>query len=258
MALFCLAAVAPLTAEDPGQHGPYQVGMPFEEFVGVLQKQLARNRMEVDPPGVLFRSHAPLAPFRIWTFAPFYVDPRLTEQFVFNDGRLIGIVMRERMQESPFVTAESPPKKSKQTADEDREPVVLSETGRKLRDRWIDRYGRPQESRGSRGIVYSWRRNGYLLSYALVRSEKRVFLEKTVVRETETKTLYSNAGDYRTNLEVDALNNRVFRSAPEERDPTWESGLYPYRVGPCDAYRGPLDLFGCTLRLDFGEKESGK
>lgn len=259
--LMVLLAV-PGRAEDLKRHGPYRVGMPFQEFVDVLRGQIARTTIEVNPRGALFRTHAPLGPFRIYTFAPFYVDPRLTEEFVFNDGRLIAVVTRERLKESPFVRGDDSEKeksKKKRKAAAAKGQPRLSKSGRDLRDRLFDRFGRGKVTRGPRGMVFSWRRAGTLISYALLQSGERAFLEKTLVAERERQVLYSGAGDYRTNLEVDALNNRVFRAPPAgAREATWQSGRYPYKVGPCEGYRGPLDLFGCTLRLNFGESESAK
>jgi hypothetical protein len=251
--------------------------MPFFEFMDALRLQLARNQMEMNPRAALYRTHAPLSAFRIWTFAPFFMNPKLSEEFVFNDGLLIGVITRERLKESPFESRE--PEKKKRSQAEERERSVeefydesgttdqaligsgsprtvrLNASGREIRDRLIERYGPARTRRGRRGIVFAWRRDGVLLTYSLLRTGKDTFLEKTVVSEPQRATVYSGAGDFRTNLEVDALNNRVFRTPPPGgQSATWESGEYPYQVGPCDGYTGPLDLFGCSLRISFDKK----
>ena len=273
----CLALSGSLPAEDIRRHGPYHLGMPFFEFTDALRLQLAGNRMEMNPRAALYRTHAPLSAFRIWTFAPFIMNPRLSEEFVFNDGLLIGVITRERLKESPFEPRKSETRERKQEEERERsveefyneagaadpaligttgdEPVRLNESGREIRDRLFQRFGPGRTRRGRRGIAFAWRRDGVLLTYSLLRAGETSFLEKTMVSEPQRETVYSGAGDFRTNLEVNALNNRVFRTPPPGgQSATWESGEYPYQVGPCDGYAGPLDLFGCSLRIDFGKK----
>ncbi len=262
----------PLLAEDFRHSGPYHIGMSFQAFIDRLREEMGRGDFEINPRSALFRTHAPLTPFRVWTFTPFYIDPRLTEEFIFNDGRLVGMIRRERLSQSPL--AAPPVGKGKTRADRTgatamrlpaadeigtpgaSEPVELNEHGRELRDQLFKRFGPGKMARGRRGVLFSWKNDGIILTVALLISGDQQFQEKTVILENETRVLFTGAGDYRTNLEIEALNDRVFRTAPPgAKQGAWESGTYPYTVGPCEGYEGPLDLFGCTVRFDFGRTD---